>query len=121
MTVFGYTIPNPTWLRLRRMQAQPGLTPVELTLENLPVGKSAQVDGFLAGLSAQRRTHLQSYGLVAGVWVQVSQHSPVTIVQVEHLELALENDLAEKIRVRPDPSPKLIKIRLRSPGLQERT
>lgn len=100
MTVFGYTIPNPSWFRLRRFQAQPSLTPVESTLENLPVGKAAQVDGFQAGLSSERRTHLQSYGLVPGVWVQVSQHSPVTIVQIEHLELALENDLAEKIRVK---------------------
>lgn len=103
MTVFGYTIPNPTRIRLRRWQIRQAgldLAPADQTLEKLPMGKPAQIDGFLAGLSPERRTHLQSYGLVPGTWVYVSQHSPVTIVQVEHLELALENDLAGKIRVR---------------------
>jgi hypothetical protein len=36
---------------------------------------------------------------VPNYWVQVVQHSPVTIVRLDHLELALENDLARGIEV----------------------
>jgi hypothetical protein len=31
--------------------------------------------------------------------IQVVQHSPVTIIRLDNLELALENDLARGIRV----------------------
>ena len=34
--------------------------------------------------------------------VQVLQHSPVTIVKLDHIELALESDLAKGILVKTD-------------------
>jgi Fe2+ transport system protein FeoA len=34
-----------------------------------------------------------------GSWVSIIQQSPVTVVKVDHLELALEHDLAQKIQV----------------------
>ena len=40
-----------------------------------------------------------AYGLIPGNWVEVVQHSPVTVVQVENTELALEDELASQIEV----------------------
>jgi Fe2+ transport system protein FeoA len=34
-----------------------------------------------------------------GNWVSIIQQSPVTVVKIDHLELALEHDLAQKIEV----------------------
>jgi Fe2+ transport system protein FeoA len=42
---------------------------------------------------------LQAYGLIPGDWVYVVQQKPVTVVQIEHLELALEGDLARQVEV----------------------
>jgi Fe2+ transport system protein FeoA len=69
------------------------------TLADVPAGCSAKVVGFSVGFPLDRRAHLQSYGLVLNYPVQVVQHSPVTIVRLDHIELALENDLARGILV----------------------
>jgi Fe2+ transport system protein FeoA len=42
---------------------------------------------------------LQAYGLVPGYWVEVLQHSPVTVIKIEHSEVAMENDLAAQVWV----------------------
>ena len=60
-----------------------------LTLVDIPSGGRMRVRGFSASLPAERRAHLQAYGLIAGHWVKVLQHTPITVVQVEHTELAL--------------------------------
>jgi Fe2+ transport system protein FeoA len=101
MTLFGYEIsfggPN---FRLN------GKTPAGqsggFTLAQVKPGRMVQVKGFLPGISSARTWHLQSYGVVPGCWLRVIQQSPVTIVQVEHLELALENGLAAFIQVEDD-------------------
>jgi len=46
-----------------------------------------------------RRAHLQAYGLIPDDWVRVVQHSPVTVIQIDQTELALENSLASQIEV----------------------
>jgi Fe2+ transport system protein FeoA len=69
------------------------------SLVDIPPGCRARVVGFLVGLSDERKAHLQSYGLTPGTWVRVVQHSPVTVIQVEQLELALEGDLARQVQV----------------------
>ena len=71
----------------------------DLTLADVPAGGQVCVRGFRKGLSGERRAHLQAYGLMPGHWVRILQHSPVTIVQVEHMELALENGLARQVTV----------------------
>ena len=58
-----------------------------------------RVKGFLPGLSPERQAHLLAYGLAPGYWVQVIQHSPVTVVRIEHTELALEAGLACQVQV----------------------
>lgn len=59
----------------------------------------AKVIGFAADIPPDRRSYLQAYGLVSNYWVEVLCHSPVTIVRIDNIELALENDLARGIKV----------------------
>jgi Fe2+ transport system protein FeoA len=98
MTLFGYefTFGGP---RLRLNGESSGDQGRCFSLAQVKPGQLVKVKGFLPGLSAVRTWHLQSYGVVPGCWLRVVQQSPVTIVQVEHLELALERGLAAYIQV----------------------
>lgn len=69
-----------------------------MTLADVPPGSRARIDT-LDGLSASRCHQLQAYGLAPGRWVKVVQQSPVTVVRIEHLDLAFESDIARGIRV----------------------
>jgi len=69
------------------------------TLMDVPPGMKIKVLGFSPGIPKGRQAHLQSYGLTPGSLVQILQQVPITVVQVEHLELALEHALANKINV----------------------
>ena len=71
----------------------------KLTLADIPSGKSAFVRGFMPGLSDERRAHLQAYGIVPGHQIRILQTSPVTIIHIEHMELALEDGLAQQVQV----------------------
>lgn len=64
------------------------------TLLDVPVGHYARVQEISSGL-----LQLQAYGLIPGYWVRVQQHSPVTVIQIDHLELALENELARQVLI----------------------
>lgn len=77
------------------------LKPQEMTLADVAPGSEVLVAGFSARLSAERRAHLQAYGLAPGYRLRVMQHSPVTVVQIEHIELAMERDLARAVQVQP--------------------
>ena len=72
------------------------------TLADAQPGRCLRVRGFLPGLSPERRTHLQAFGVVPGHRVRVLQHSPVTVVKIDYTELALENDMARLIQVGED-------------------
>jgi ferrous iron transport protein A len=61
-------------------------------------GKRALI-GALDGLSTGRCHQLQAYGVAPGRWVKVVQQSPVTVIRVEHLDLAFEAEIARGIRV----------------------
>jgi Fe2+ transport system protein FeoA len=74
-----------------------------MTLADVPPGSHAKVVRFEADFPPDRRAYLQSYGLVMDYWVQVVQHSPITIVRLDHLELALESELAGGIIVQMSP------------------
>jgi Fe2+ transport system protein FeoA len=69
------------------------------TLADVLPGEGAKLTGFAPELPSERWAHLQAYGLVPGRYVRVLQHNPVTVVQVEHCEIALEGELAAQIRV----------------------
>jgi Fe2+ transport system protein FeoA len=77
-------------------------TPINLstkTLIHVNPGFNAKVLGFSINIPSDRPSHLQAYGLTAGREVLVLQHSPVTIIQVDHTELALEKSLADMVEV----------------------
>lgn len=56
----------------------------------------------LEELSAPARARLLALGLCPGRCVEVIRHSPVTLVRVEHSELALEAELARGIKVKAE-------------------
>jgi Fe2+ transport system protein FeoA len=68
-------------------------------LSEVPVGARVRVMSVGAGLTPPRCARLQAYGVVPGYWVKVIQHDPVTVIQVDHLELAMEGEVAEGIWV----------------------
>ncbi len=62
----------------------------------------------LGALPTSKRLQLEAYGLAPGRRLRVLQQSPVTVVQVDYTELALESDLAAAVSVEllgqvPDP------------------
>jgi Fe2+ transport system protein FeoA len=71
-----------------------------MTLADVPVGACAWVVKFCERIPRARRDQLQAYGLSPGKSVRIEQHFPVTIVQIEHIEIALERSLAEMIFVK---------------------
>jgi len=72
------------------------------TLADLRPGESACLLSFSSEIPPERLNQLQSYGLLPGCLVRVQQNWPVIVVQVEHTELAIENDLARQIYLRGD-------------------
>jgi Fe2+ transport system protein FeoA len=72
------------------------------TLAGLPPGQEARLLSFSSEIPTERLNQLQSYGLLPGCLVRVLQNWPVIVVQVEHTELAVENDLARQIFIRGD-------------------
>lgn len=62
-------------------------------------GDKAKITGFSKSITPDRRMQLQAYGINPGTWVTVSMHSPVTVLQIEHLEIAIETDMAGGIEV----------------------
>ena len=69
------------------------------TMVNIKPGGRARILNFSPAISPDRRAHLQAYGVVPGRCVKIIQHFPVTVIQVEQTELALETELAGKIEV----------------------
>jgi Fe2+ transport system protein FeoA len=105
----GYQTVNPQHSLLGRMvrhfpkprrkaRVKPGM-PMGISLADIPPGIQAQVIGFSDDFPEDRRAYLQAYGLVINHQVRVVQHSPVTIIRFDNIELALEAALAEGIRV----------------------
>lgn len=53
----------------------------------------------IEALPASIRATLQAYGVAAGKQVQVLQHHPETVIEVEATELAFEKEVAALIKV----------------------
>jgi Fe2+ transport system protein FeoA len=70
----------------------------ERTLIDIRPGTQARVLTF-NGLSVKQIESLQAYGLAPGILVKVIRHKPVTIIQIDNTELALEHDLAIQVKV----------------------
>jgi Fe2+ transport system protein FeoA len=76
----------------------PASQPVS-TLADLRPGQQARLLSFSPEISPERLTQLQSYGLLPDCQIDVLQNWPVIVIQVEHTELAVENDLARQILI----------------------
>lgn len=67
------------------------------TARDLHPEYAARIAGFSRRLTPDQITLLRAYGLVPGVLIKVIQQSPVSIIQVEHAEIAIEAELASGI------------------------
>ena len=65
-------------------------------LSEAPAGCKVCMSGFAPG-GACWREQLQAYGIAPGREIQVIQQSPVTVVRVDHVELAFESSIAREI------------------------
>jgi Fe2+ transport system protein FeoA len=84
------------WLNREVSTAHPS---PRLSLIDVPPGFRAKLANYSRFIPTDRYAQLLAYGLVPGHWIKVLQHSPVTVVLVEHTEVALEDDLACEVLV----------------------
>jgi Fe2+ transport system protein FeoA len=73
--------------------------PVRRRLTELPPGSYARMVEFDPDIPSEYKAHLQAYGVIPGHALRLRQHKPVTVIQVEHTELAFEANLADAIFV----------------------
>lgn len=71
------------------------------TLADVAPGESVVVQGYCPGIAVAAREQLEAYGLTAGRQVVVLQRAPVTVIRVDHTELALEAELAGAVLIHP--------------------
>jgi Fe2+ transport system protein FeoA len=102
----GATNINPQGSRLARWleklfarPAKPSRTDsAGLTLDLVPEGKTVRILRF-GQIGVEQGRHLQAYGMLPGRAVLVLAHNPLTILQIEQTELALENSVAHSVFV----------------------
>lgn len=101
MTLFGIEIPFPFWLHINPSTGKKNSTgEVQVTtLARVSAGSRAVVTKYLPGMPAERYAQLSAYGLAPGCQVFVLQHTPITVIRLDHLELALEHSLVKEIQV----------------------
>ena len=63
-------------------------------------GESVEVAELGGGMAADQIALLRTYGIDVGRTVKVVQHRPMTVLEVDQTEVALESDLAAQILVR---------------------
>lgn len=73
------------------------------TLVDVPARSHVHVEGFVPNIAHDLRERLMAYGLIPGQSIRVLSQKPVTVVQVEHTELALERVLAACVLVKRQP------------------
>jgi Fe2+ transport system protein FeoA len=101
MTLFGIEIPSPFHLHINPCTARKNTAGEEqvTTLARVSAGGRAVVTKYLPGMPAERYAQLRAYGLGPGCEVFVLQHTPITVIRIDHLELALEHCLVKEIQV----------------------
>jgi Fe2+ transport system protein FeoA len=101
MTLFGIEIPLPFQMRTRPITSKKkdmGDKQVS-SLANAPLDTWVVVTKYLPGMPPERYAQLRAYGLAPGCKVIVLQHTPVNVIRIDHLELALERSLVNEIQV----------------------
>ena len=71
-----------------------------LSMDRVPPGTTVRIHSVQPGDGDSSR-HLQAYGLIPGRTIRVLAHKPLTIIQVEQTELALEPSVARLVLVEP--------------------
>ncbi|OGO19058.1 MAG: hypothetical protein A2Z14_16035 [Chloroflexi bacterium RBG_16_48_8] len=69
-----------------------------MTLADIPPGMLVRILQ-MDKLPVEKRDHLLAFGLAPGRWVEIKQHRPAIVVQVDYTELALEPEVARNILV----------------------
>jgi len=107
----GYSAPDPSRSTLARLVARAAAALAarrriralpETALAEVPPGCRATIET-LEHVPARQREQLLAYGVAPGRIVDVLQTRPVTIVRVEHAELALETALSRAIGIAAAP------------------
>ena len=95
---FYEAVEKNTSLGLTWMEAYPGQRlSQDHANAQLHHSMSAELRSQVKAKLAQHNIRLQAYGVVPGNYLRIRQHRPVTVVQVDHTELAFESDLANAI------------------------
>ena len=74
-------------------------SPIRCRLTELPPGSYARMLDFSPEIPSDRRAQLQAYGVIPGNALWLRQHKPVTVIQVDHTELAFESNISNAIFV----------------------
>jgi Fe2+ transport system protein FeoA len=67
-------------------------------LADVPLERRARVVD-VSALPTPQREQLHGYGILPGRVLRVTQRTPVTVVQIEHSELAIETEVARAVQV----------------------
>lgn len=84
--------------RRQTAQPRPQPRPQPRTLAEVRPGDMARVIRFSSAAPAWQE-RLLAHGVAPGCVVHVTQHQPVTIIQIDNTELGFERDLARAIEV----------------------
>ena len=101
MTLFGIEIPLSFQMRTKSLapkKKKPWDGQVS-SLANAPLDTWVVVTKYMPGIPPERYAQLRAYGLAPGCKVIVLQHSPITVIRIDQLELALERSLVKEIQV----------------------
>lgn len=71
-----------------------------MALTDVPARSRVRIEGFAPDTAHDLRERLLAYGLIPGQHIRVLSQRPVTVLQVEHTELALEKVLAACVLVK---------------------
>ncbi len=88
-TAAGPASPHPSVWNMRAH--------LSAALADVPLEQRARVVDMEA-LPVAQRDQLHGYGILPGCVLRVVQRTPVTVVQIEHTELALETAIAQAMR-----------------------
>jgi Fe2+ transport system protein FeoA len=69
-----------------------------MTLADIAPGTLVRISNMDA-LSVEKRDQMLAFGLTAGRWVEIKQHRPAVVIQVDYTELAIEPEVALAITV----------------------
>jgi len=90
----GSPIPEGRCCREARQSVQSLVVP----LTKLAPGEEGRV-AYLSASSPARLHKLMAFGIAPGMTVRVHQHFPTTVLECEHTQIAMEEEIARDIRV----------------------